>query len=95
MEGKGMVMPDPLSLISVCKCVYFWSPPSCGQSRVPGLDVCLFVCVCVCVCVCARGVMEAEGPVAGRKWPGPFHLTPLRLQTNYLGPPRTPIIHSR
>lgn len=34
-------------------------------------------------------------PVAGRKWPGPFHLTPLRLQTNYPEPPRAPIIHSR
>ena len=52
--------------------------------------VCCFR-ACVCVCVCDGG----RGPVAGRKWPGPFHLTPLRLQTNYLRPLRTPIIHSR
>ena len=91
MEGKGLVMPDPLSLISVRKCVYFWSPPSRGHSRVP-LLLRAGLCVCLFVCAWRDG---GRGPVAGRKWPGPFHLTPLRLQTNYLGPPRTPIIHSR
>lgn len=62
-------MPDPLSLISVRKCVYFWSPPSCGHSRVPLL---LRAGLGVCVCLCVRGVMEAEGPWQVENGPGLF-----------------------
>jgi len=90
----GIVMLDSCHWSAVCMRAWVCLFPLCGYSCVSPLLCLLFAAsehVCVCVCVCDGG----RGPVAGRKWPGPFHLTPLRLQTNYLRPLRTPIIHSR